>query len=88
MRTRDQTKQGAGGGGVLNAAELVELLRSDYSSAADGEPQSGVVDDATLARLLDRAHLLKGAALPYPASGVGYEVVAAGDGGGLLSNVE
>jgi hypothetical protein len=51
-------------------------------------PQSGVVDDATLARLLDRTHLAQNKALPYPATGVGYEVVQATESSGLLSNVE
>ena len=89
----DQGSGGAGGSGAggssMNAAELLELLRADYKG--DDVPQSGVVDDATLERLLDRAHLEQergGGALPYPASGVGYEVVQAVETSGLLSNVE
>lgn len=72
----------------MNADELLELLRADYSG--DDVPQSGVVSDATLERLLNRSHLElnQSGVLPYPASGVGYEVVVAQDSSGLLSNVE
>jgi hypothetical protein len=70
----------------MNAGELLELLRADFT--ANDVPQSGVVDDAMLARLLDRTHLEDGRPLPYPASGVGYEVVQAQESTGLLSNVE
>jgi hypothetical protein len=134
----------------MSAGELLALLRSDISM--DDVPQSGCVDDAMLARLLDRSWMLtpeerqqqqqqgeagsagssdaegsegsskgkaakgKGgrrascggaaaaaeaaaaagssgqeqqavAGLPYPASGVGYEVVQAIGDSGLLSNV-
>ena len=73
----------------MNAAELLELLRSDV--AQDGDQQSGAVDDAMLDKLLDRSHLeldKKNAPYPYAATGKGYEVVAAADGGGLLSGVQ
>ncbi len=47
------------------------------------------VDDAMLDRLLDRTHLLADESpLPYPASGVGYEVVVAQDSSTLLRGVE
>jgi len=70
----------------MNATELLELLRSDVTN--DDVPQSDVVDEACLARLLDRTHLSQGTPLPYPPSGVGYEVVQACESTGLLSNVE
>ena len=70
----------------MSASELLELLKADFSG--DSVPQSGVVDDATLERLLDRTHLAQGKPLPYPATSVGYEVVTACEGTGLLSNVE
>ncbi|KAI8463605.1 MAG: P-loop containing nucleoside triphosphate hydrolase protein [Monoraphidium minutum] len=70
----------------MNAAELLELLNPD--TGADDVPQSGAVDEPTLAALLDRTHLAECKPLPYPASGVGYEVVAAAENSGLLSNVE
>jgi hypothetical protein len=136
----------------MSAGELLALLRADISM--DDVPQSGCVDDAMLAQLLDRSWMLtaeerqqqqseaasagsseaepseggsksskaakgKGgrrasrsatpaaaesagaaasagssgqaqqdvAGLPYPASGVGYEVVQAIGDSGLLSNV-
>lgn len=40
-----------------------------------------------LAKLLDRSHLEQHKPAPYPAVGVGYEVVRA-EGSGLLSGVE
>ncbi|WIA19523.1 hypothetical protein OEZ85_004132 [Tetradesmus obliquus] len=132
----------AAAGSSMSAAELLALLRADISM--DDTPQSGCVDDAMLAQLLDRSWMLtpeerqqqqqaeaagagsseaehsKGKAakgkggrrasrggaaaaeaaaaagssgqgavsgLPYPASGVGYEVVQAIGDSGLLSNV-
>lgn len=125
----------------MSASELLALLRSDISM--DDVPQSGVVDDQTLDKLLDRTWMLtpeeqqqqadvgnpapaaeqqpvkgkgrgKGkrsataaaaappagdaamasasgrevqTGLPYPAQGVGYEVVQALQDSGLLSNV-
>ena len=70
----------------MNAGELLDLLKSDFTG--DDVPQSGVVDDAMLEKLLDRTHLAQQKSLPYPASGVGYEVVQASESSGLLSNVE
>jgi hypothetical protein len=73
----------------MNAAKLLELLRFDI--AQDGDQQSGAVDDAMLDKLLDRSHLEldeKTTTLPYAATGKGYEVAAASDGGGLLSEVQ
>lgn len=70
----------------MNANELLELLRSDVTG--DDVPQSGVVDEDMLSKLLDRSHLAESKPLPYPASGVGYEVVQACESTGLLSNVE
>jgi hypothetical protein len=66
----------------------MELLRADV--ATDDQQQAGAVSDAVLEALLDRAHLEQeaGAGLPYPASGVGYEVIAAQEGSGLLSGVQ
>ncbi|KAJ9505737.1 hypothetical protein QJQ45_012825 [Haematococcus lacustris] len=57
----------------LSATELLELLQGDYKM--DDLPQSGVVSDQDLDQLLDRTHLEKDAATPYPSSGVGYELV-------------
>jgi hypothetical protein len=69
-----------------HANELLELLQGD--SCSDDVAQSGVVDDATLARIMDRSHLLGASApLPFAHRGVGYEVVAAAEGN-LLSGVE
>ncbi|KIY95169.1 helicase, lymphoid-specific [Monoraphidium neglectum] len=76
----------SGVSGSMNAAELLELLKSD--SSGDDVPQSGVVDEPTLDRLLDRTHLAEGKPLPYSPTGVGYEVVQACESTGLLSNVE
>lgn len=71
----------------LGADELMELLKSDISK--DDVAQSADVDDATLAKILDRAHLTKpGASRPYPDSGPGYEVVQQLEGSGLLQGVE
>lgn len=39
-------------------------------------------------KLLDRTHLEKHTKAPYPDMGVGYEMVQANDGSGLLSGVE
>lgn len=134
--------QSASSSSGLSAAELLALLRSDISM--EDVPQSGVVDDEMLAKLLDRTWMLtqeekqqqqqqqsasdaagpatkgrggkgrgkrstKAAAatsepaaannaesasgrevqtgLPYPAQGVGYEVVQAMQDSGLLSQV-
>ena len=41
-----------------------------------------------LEKLLDRTHLEKHTKAPYPDVGVGYEMVQANDGSGLLSGVE
>lgn len=124
-----------GGAASLSAAELLSLLRSDFSM--DDVPQSGVVSEETLEQLLDRDWMLEGEApaqgtpsrkqspaggrakggrlsrsnsttavaaaaaearpskgserdakvnLPYPASGVGYEVVKSLESN-VLSNV-
>lgn len=71
----------------MHANELLELLHGD--GGTDDVAQSGVVDDTTLDKLLDRSHLLgAGAPLPFAQRGVGYEVVVAEGGGGLLSGVE
>lgn len=39
-------------------------------------------------KLLDRTHLEKHIKAPYPDMGIGYEMVQANDGSGLLSGVE
>lgn len=69
----------------MSAAELLEVLRADFM--ADDVPQSGVVDDAMLRRLLDRTHLAEGKALPYALSGVGYEVVQNANESTMLQNI-
>lgn len=71
--------------GGMSANELLELLRSDF--AMDDIPQSGVVPPAMMLKLLDRTHLAEDKPLPFPPSGVGYEVVAAQDTS-LLTTVE
>ncbi|GBF95152.1 ATP-dependent DNA helicase [Raphidocelis subcapitata] len=83
---KEVVDQGASVSGSMNAGELLELLRADF--ADNDVPQSAVVDEATLSKLLDRTHLAEGRQLPYPPSGVGYEVVQASESSGLLSNVE
>lgn len=78
--------EGVGGAAGLSAQELAQMLRSDY--AMDDTPQSGAAGDAALDALLDRTHLLapaEGAVLPFPAQGVGYEVVDQMDATGLES---
>lgn len=70
----------------MNASELLDLLKADF--VGDDVPQSDAVDEATLTKLLDRTHLAENKPLPYPATGVGYEVVQASESTGLLSNVE
>ena len=52
-----------------------------------GDAQNSTVDDKTLDMLLDRTHLAKKIACPYPASGPGYELVAQ-QSAGLLSSVQ
>lgn len=82
----DPNASSAGGGAGLSAQELAQMLRQDY--AMDDVPQSGAVTEATLDALLDRTHLLAPAAeasLPFPAQGVGYEVVQQMDANGLES---
>lgn len=69
----------------MNASELLALLRSDK---VDDVAQSGAVSDDVLTALLDRTHLAQGKAAPYPASGVGYEVVQSHDSAALLSGVQ
>eukprot|EP00877_Chromochloris_zofingiensis_P014670 jgi/Chrzof1/9457/Cz04g03240.t1 len=71
----------------MSAAELVELLRSDIGM--NDVPQSGAITDDMLETIMDRTHLLQeGQPLPYPPSGVGYEVVHQADSSTLLSGVE
>jgi len=77
----DTTKRGN-----MNADELLELLRSDQG-ALGGVAQSGVADEKMLESILDRTHITEGKECPYPAEGVGYSVVAAVSGSGLLSGV-
>jgi ATP-dependent DNA helicase len=89
-------KDGSGSGAQqlacgLSAQELAAMLRQEYSM--DDVPQSAAVGEKELDALLDRSHLLlpavqadgSEAALPFPAQGVGYEVVAQMDATGLES---
>ncbi|KAG1673281.1 hypothetical protein FOA52_002561 [Chlamydomonas sp. UWO 241] len=71
----------------LSAAELTSLLKCDVS--LDDVPQSGVVSDAQMDRLLDRAWLTNSTACPFGTSGVGYEVIQrAQNNATLLPNIE
>lgn len=63
------------------------LLRHG-SGTATVDPQSDVVDDATLDALLDRSHLEGKGAKRFGEVGVGFEVVAQAAGSGMLSGVE
>jgi len=78
-----ETKKGTG----MSADELLEVLKADVSTT-DDVPQSAEVDDTMLDKILDRGHLTKGTALPYPETGPGYEVVQQLEGSGLLQSVE
>lgn len=70
----------------MSADELLEVLKADIS--LDDVPQSAEVDDRMLDKILNRDHLAKGTALPYPEIGPGYEVVQQLEGSGLLRGVE
>lgn len=68
----------------LSAAELLELLKSDVTLT--DIPQSGVLSDEMMDKILDRSYLeTKDDCCPLPASGVGYEMMAQQGitGGGL-----
>lgn len=71
--------QGGGKEPPLSLQDLRDILNSDKMTLK-GEPQSGVVDDTTLEKLLDRSHFLPSwdpaAEIPYPLSGVGYRVLS------------
>mmetsp|Transcript_16682 Transcript_16682/g.36078 ORF Transcript_16682/g.36078 Transcript_16682/m.36078 type:complete len:748 (+) Transcript_16682:1282-3525(+) len=70
----------------MSANELVELLKADVS--LDDVPQSAVVSDEQLTKLLNRAHLAEDKLCPFAPSGVGYEVVLGTSGGSsLLSHI-
>ena len=74
----------AGGAASLSAAELLDLLRSDVTLT--DVPQSGVLTDEMMDKILDRSYLeTKDDSCPLPASGVGYEMMAQQGitGGGL-----
>lgn len=56
----------------------------------DDIPQSGKVSDADLELLFDRRHLelhADPASVPYPPTGVGYEVIQGADDATLLASV-
>lgn len=63
----------------MSLQDLRDILNSDKMTL-EGKPQSGVVDNSTLEKLLDRRHLLPtwdpAVEIPYPQSGVGYEVLS------------
>ena len=70
----------------MSSEELLEMLKADVT--LDDVPQSAEVSDAMMEKILDRTHLSKGARLPYPESGPGYEVVQQLEGSGLLTGIE
>ena len=64
-----------------------QLHSSPRTVSLQSHAQNATVSDEMLEKLLDRTHLAAKAAPPYPASGPGYELVAA-QAGGLLSSVD
>ncbi|CAL5223570.1 g6105 [Coccomyxa viridis] len=72
----------------MKAEELVEILKGEDDRKETDVAQSGVISEEMLEKLLDRTHLEKHIKAPYPDVGVGYEMVQANDGSGLLSGVE
>eukprot|EP00798_Chlamydomonas_sp_ICE-L_P024975 gene24975-10636_t len=71
----------------MSASELIELLRG--VGAKSDVPQSGVVSDDDLAKLMDRKHLELGStsACTCDASGVGFERVIGEVGGSMLDTI-
>lgn len=51
----------------------------------DGTSQANVADEKTLDMILDRTHLAKKIACPYPDTGLGYEIVKQEEAGLLAS---
>jgi len=90
QEVREAAPRTAGGAAALSAKELVELLKGD-ASGDDSLPQSDVISDADLERLMDRSDL-DGSGPPGrgppPTRGVGFEVVEDKGGKGLLATVE
>jgi hypothetical protein len=72
-----------GGAASLSAAELLSLLRSDFSM--DDVPQSGVVSEEMLEQLLDRDWMLEGEAPPQATPSKKQSPAAGRAKGGRLS---
>jgi len=75
--------------GNMKAEELLELLKDGYASVG-GKPQSGVLSEKMMDKILNRTHISENKEPPYALEGVGYSVVADssyGSGSGLLSGV-
>lgn len=73
--------------GCAGAHAAARLVLTGARVRAQGDAQNSTVDDKTLDMLLDRTHLAKKVACPYPTSGAGYELVAQ-QSAGLLNSVQ